>query len=54
MPQLNPAPWLMTFIMSWTALFMIHNTMMKFYPINLIQHTHIQYQLTTPWTWSWQ
>nr|BCO16533.1 ATPase subunit8 [Geckolepis petiti] len=54
MPQLNPAPWFMTFIISWLILLiMLKPTMLQ------LKSPHLPTQPTTTdktasWPWMWQ
>nr|AEY77632.1 ATPase8 [Barisia rudicollis] len=54
MPQLNPGPWLMTFLMTWLAymaIFLVktQSTPLQNSPIPSIQTK----QKTSEWTWPW-
>nr|AAU20686.1 ATP synthase F0 subunit 8 [Plethodon cinereus] len=53
MPQLNPDPWFIIFIMSWFLFLIIlmpHTSKLKLMNKPMMQHT---YNKTTSWNWPW-
>nr|YP_089581.1 ATP synthase F0 subunit 8 [Ichthyophis glutinosus]AAS13709.1 ATP synthase F0 subunit 8 [Ichthyophis glutinosus] len=53
MPQLNPSPWFLIFLLSWAILTMIIMVKtMKHQPINNIL-TKTKTKFPSPWTWPW-
>nr|AEY77570.1 ATPase8 [Abronia graminea] len=54
MPQLNPGPWLMTFLITWftyISIFLMKTQTAYF--LNLPTLTTNKEQKTNPWTWPW-
>nr|BBD20516.1 ATP synthase F0 subunit 8 [Cyrtodactylus tigroides] len=54
MPQLNPAPWFMTLVMTWTILALVMKLTLTNIP-NTQQPHQTNKPTTTPhWPWTWQ
>nr|YP_010411473.1 ATP synthase F0 subunit 8 [Eremias scripta]URN73145.1 ATP synthase F0 subunit 8 [Eremias scripta]URN73158.1 ATP synthase F0 subunit 8 [Eremias scripta] len=52
MPQLNPSPWFMIFLLIWIVFIMMLTKVLKAHPnLALTQHHHKSY--TNLWTWPW-
>nr|UNQ32345.1 ATP synthase F0 subunit 8 [Hoplodactylus duvaucelii]UNQ32592.1 ATP synthase F0 subunit 8 [Hoplodactylus duvaucelii]UNQ32852.1 ATP synthase F0 subunit 8 [Hoplodactylus duvaucelii] len=53
MPQLNPAPWLLTLIMSWTFLtiFLTPKLLTTNFPNS--PEPQLEMQTNSPWIWPW-
>nr|YP_138283.1 ATP synthase F0 subunit 8 [Ichthyophis bannanicus]AAT07877.1 ATP synthase subunit 8 [Ichthyophis bannanicus] len=53
MPQLNPSPWFLIFLLSWVVLTTsIAVKTMKHQPVNDIS-TENQTKAQSPWNWPW-
>nr|ADW93238.1 ATPase 8 [Larutia seribuatensis] len=54
MPQLNPAPWLFIFLLSWITLLMIFKTkvLLSAQPNNPAAPDLLTHH-TAPWNWPW-
>nr|AEY77578.1 ATPase8 [Barisia ciliaris] len=54
MPQLNPGPWLMTFLMAWFTYMAIFFMKVQSAPLQNSPTSPIQTkQKTNEWTWPW-
>nr|NP_008781.1 ATP synthase F0 subunit 8 [Plestiodon egregius]AEA37822.1 ATP synthase F0 subunit 8 [Plestiodon egregius]BAA79214.1 ATPase subunit 8 [Plestiodon egregius lividus] len=54
MPQLNPAPWLLILLLSWTVLMFIFKTKtLSSTPHNTPTAPDLLTHHTTPWNWPW-
>nr|YP_086845.1 ATP synthase F0 subunit 8 [Rhineura floridana]AAT08494.1 ATP synthase F0 subunit 8 [Rhineura floridana] len=54
MPQLNPAPWLLIFLLTWTTLITIF--LPKTFTLTQTTNpstTSIDMDIKQPWTWPW-
>nr|YP_010262430.1 ATP synthase F0 subunit 8 [Eremias nikolskii]UIX22835.1 ATP synthase F0 subunit 8 [Eremias nikolskii] len=52
MPQLNPSPWFMIFLLIWTTFFILLTKVLKTDPCPApTQHHHQPH--TDLWTWPW-
>nr|YP_009092654.1 ATP synthase F0 subunit 8 [Eremias multiocellata]AIR12491.1 ATP synthase F0 subunit 8 [Eremias multiocellata] len=52
MPQLNPSPWFMIFLLIWMTFFILLTKVLKTHPKpTLTQYHHQPY--TDLWTWPW-
>nr|AMR36548.1 ATP synthase F0 subunit 8 [Eremias grammica] len=52
MPQLNPSPWFMVFMLIWTTFFIQLTKVLKTYP-NLTPMPHHHEHHKNLWTWPW-
>nr|AKJ76887.1 ATP synthase F0 subunit 8 [Petrosaurus thalassinus] len=54
MPQLNPSPWFLITLMTWTVLMTIflNKALTMLYP-NSPTETASETKHTSPWTWPW-
>nr|AVY52252.1 ATP synthase F0 subunit 8 [Cyrtodactylus peguensis]BBD20464.1 ATP synthase F0 subunit 8 [Cyrtodactylus peguensis] len=53
MPQLNPTPWFMTFIMTWATFAVLMNLTLTSAPLPQPALTH-KAPLAPHWPWTWQ
>nr|YP_009271750.1 ATP synthase F0 subunit 8 [Scincella huanrenensis]ANY28503.1 ATP synthase F0 subunit 8 [Scincella huanrenensis] len=54
MPQLNPAPWLFIFLLSWVVLLLIFKTKVTLLsPMNNPSMPAPLMHQTAPWNWPW-
>nr|YP_010234467.1 ATP synthase F0 subunit 8 [Pedioplanis laticeps]QTA72633.1 ATP synthase F0 subunit 8 [Pedioplanis laticeps] len=52
MPQLNPSPWFLVYLLAWLTFILLLNKTLKTYPkFSTLQHN--QNLLHHAWTWPW-
>nr|YP_010328320.1 ATP synthase F0 subunit 8 [Eremias szczerbaki]UJH19950.1 ATP synthase F0 subunit 8 [Eremias szczerbaki] len=52
MPQLNPSPWFMIFLLFWMTFFILLTKVLKMHPNPAPTPLHYQ-SCTNLWTWPW-